>query len=80
MDTYNFPEDIKVRRFCLTLTGEARLWYESLKPIDMDWNALQTHFRQQYSKFGSSREHISMYGDRLGMMKMKTLLTHTSLK
>ena len=37
MDTYNFPEDIKVRRFCLTLTGEARLWYESLKPIDMDW-------------------------------------------
>ena len=24
----------------LTLTGEARLWYESLKPIDMDWNAL----------------------------------------
>ena len=56
MDTYNFPEDIKVRRFCLTLTGEARLWYESLKPIDMDWNALQTHFRQQYSKFGSSRE------------------------
>ena len=56
MDTYNFPKDIKVRRFCLTLTGEARLWYESLKPIDMDWNALQTHFRQQYSKFGSSRE------------------------
>ena len=56
MDTYNFPEDIKVRRFCLTLTGEARLLYESLKPIDMDWNALQTCFRQQYSKFGSSRE------------------------
>ena len=56
MDTYNFPEDIKVRRFCLTPTGEARLWYESLKPIDMDWNALQTHFRQHYSKFGSSRE------------------------
>ena len=27
--TYNFPEDTKVRRFCLTLTGEARLWYES---------------------------------------------------
>ena len=56
MDTYNFPEDIKVRRFCLTLMGEARLWYESLKPIDMDWNALQTCFRLQYSKFGSSRE------------------------
>ena len=27
MDTHNFPNDQKVRRFCLTLTGEARLWY-----------------------------------------------------
>ena len=25
MDTYNFPHDTKVRRFCLTLIGEARL-------------------------------------------------------
>ena len=58
----NFPDDTKVRRFCLTLTGEARLWYESLRPIEMDWEALQECFRQQYSKFGSSREqyfHVS---------------------
>ena len=53
---HNFPDDTKVRRFCLTLTGEARLWYESLRPIEMDWEALQECFRQQYSKFGSSRE------------------------
>ena len=25
MDTHNFPNDQKVRRFCLTLTSEARL-------------------------------------------------------
>ena len=56
METHNFPEDTKVRRFCLTLTGEAKLWYESIRPIEMDWNALQKCFRQQYSKFGSSRE------------------------
>ena len=56
METCHFPEDTKVRRFCLTLTGEARLWYESTRPIEMDWDALQEHFRQQYSKFGSSRE------------------------
>ena len=56
MKTHNFPEDTKVRRFCLTLTGEVRLWYESIRPIEMDWNALQECFRQQYSKFGSSRE------------------------
>ena len=56
MDTHNFPEDTKVRRFCLTLTGEARLWYESIRPIEMDWEVLQECFRHQYSKFGSSRE------------------------
>ena len=26
-ETYNFPEVVKVQRFCLTLTGEVRLWY-----------------------------------------------------
>ena len=30
METHNFPEDQKVRRFCLMLTGEARLWYATL--------------------------------------------------
>ena len=40
MDTHNFPKDTKVRRFCLTLTGEARLWYESIRPIEMDWEVL----------------------------------------
>ena len=29
MDTYAFPEGVKVQQFCLTLVGEARLWYES---------------------------------------------------
>ena len=27
MDTHDFPDNIKVQRFCLTLIGEARLWY-----------------------------------------------------
>ena len=56
IDKHNFPGDTKVRRFCLTLTGEARSWYESIRPIGMDWEALQECFRHQYSKFGSSRE------------------------
>ena len=51
METHNLPEVAKVRRFCLTLTSEARLWYESLRPIVVDWIGLQEHFRQQYSKF-----------------------------
>ena len=30
MTTHDFPDDQKVMRFCLTLSGEARLWYETL--------------------------------------------------
>ena len=37
MDTHRFQGDEKVQRFCLMLTGEARLWYESLRPINADW-------------------------------------------
>ena len=28
MDTHNFQDQVKVQRFCLTLVGEGRLWYE----------------------------------------------------
>ena len=56
METHNFPEEAKVQRFCLTLTCESRLWYETLRPIEIDWTASQECFRQQYSKFGSTRE------------------------
>ena len=48
MGIHQFPEDIKVQRFCLTLVAEARLWYESLRPINVDWQGLQKQFRQQY--------------------------------
>ena len=41
----DFPEDVKVQRFCLTLTGEDRLWYTSLEPIVMTWQELQNQFR-----------------------------------
>ena len=37
METHNCPDMVKVQRFCLTLTGKVRLWYESLRPIVIDW-------------------------------------------
>ena len=43
---------------CLTLVGEARLWYESLRPINVDCIWLQIQFRQQYSKIGNTREQL----------------------
>ena len=33
MNAHHFDENIKVQRFCLTLLGEARLWYQSLEPL-----------------------------------------------
>ena len=55
METHNFPVDAKVR-ICLTLTGKARLWYETLGTVQLDWTALQDCFQQQYSKFGNTRD------------------------
>ena len=40
MDTHAFPEGLQVQCFCLTIIGEARAWYESLRPINVDCNGL----------------------------------------
>ena len=58
MNTHDFPDGVKVQRFCLTLTGEARLWYASLEPIAMTWPELQNQFRRQYSKLDNTREQL----------------------
>ena len=58
MDTHAFQEGFKVQYICLTLVGEARLWFESLTPIYVDWIRLQNQFRQQYSKIGNTREKL----------------------
>ena len=41
MNAHHFIEGVKVQRFCLTLLGKARLWYQSLEPINVDWQGLQ---------------------------------------
>ena len=56
MWTHNIEANVKVDRFCLTLLGEARLWYETLNPDTIDWPTLKNAFRQQYSKLGHTPE------------------------
>ena len=74
MDTHAFPVGVKVQRFCFTLVGEARLWYEVLRPIALDWNGLQTQFRQQYSVIGNIMgKSYFMHGDHCTMMKIQKL-------
>ena len=58
MNLHHFNEGVKVQQFCLTLLGEARLWYQSLQTINVDWQGLQNLFRQQYSKIGNTREQL----------------------
>ena len=58
MNTHDFPDGVEFQRFCLTLTGEAKLWYASLEPIVMTWPELQNQFRRQYSKLGNTREQL----------------------
>ena len=58
MEAHNFPDGDKVRHFCLTLVGEARLWYESLALLDDDWPALQNKLRWQYSKIGNTPKQL----------------------
>ena len=40
------------------LMGEARLLYATLGTAQLDWQTLRDCFCQQYSKFGSTREHF----------------------
>ena len=42
MTAHDFPEDQKEGRFCLTLTGEARLWYANLNVLQqqLNWTGL----------------------------------------
>ena len=58
INTKGFPEGVKVHKYSLTIVGEARLWYESPRPITLDWNDLQNQFRQQYVKIGNTREPL----------------------
>ena len=59
MDTHHFEEEVKVQRFCLTVLGEARLWFHSLEPLEnTTWLQLQNLFRQRYSILGNTHEQV----------------------
>ena len=58
MNAHHFQEDVKIQRFCLTLLGEARLWFQSLEPLGNTWPQLQNLFREMYSKLGNTCEQL----------------------
>ena len=59
MNAHCFVNGVRVQRFCHTLLGETRLWFQSLKPLDnVTWSELQNLFRQGYSKLGNTCEQL----------------------
>ena len=59
INAHCFNDDVKVQRFCLTLLGEARLWFQSLDPLgNTKWLQLQNLLRQRYSKLGNTCEQL----------------------
>ena len=49
---------LKSKDFVSHYWEKARLWYQSLEPINVDWQGLQNLFRQQCSKIGNTREQL----------------------
>ena len=59
VNAHHFKEDVKVQRFCLTLLGEARPWFQSIESLgNTTWPQLQNSFRQRYSKLGNTHEQV----------------------
>ena len=64
MDTHQFQEGV-------TLGGEERLWYESIRPIIVGWQGLQNQFRQQYSKTVTQKNSYFMHGNHFILMRIQ---------
>ena len=71
MNAHHSTDGVKVQRFCLTLLDEARLWYQSLEPINVDWQGLQNLFMQQYSKLVTPENNYFTHGDHLISMRIQ---------
>ena len=62
------------------MTREVRLWYKSLRPIVVNWQALQDKFRTQYSKIGNTQDNYFMLGDCFICDQNKTSSSVTGLE
>ena len=53
----HFVDDVQVQICCLTILCEARLWYQSLEPINADWQELKIYLGS-FFKIGNTREQL----------------------
>ena len=74
MDTHNFTPNQRIQRFPLTLTGEARLWYQSIHPFQGNLEDLQERLSTQFSKIGNTRKQLPRTWKIFYLMKMQKQL------
>ena len=68
MVTHHFPEVAKIQRFCFTLIGEARLWYESLRPTVVGCTGYMKNSDNSIQNVVIHKSNYSIYGDHFIMM------------
>ena len=74
MEAHNFPEGEKVRHFRVTLIGEARLWYESLAPLDNDWPGFAKQVQVAiFPRLVILQNNCFMSGGHLSLTRTQTL-------
>ena len=71
MDTQRFQDSDRVQIFFLTLTGEARLWYESLRLINADWDRTKTHLSSNIQRQAILGNNYFMHGYLSNLMKIQ---------
>ena len=70
MNSHHFADGVKVQRVCLTLLGEARLWFQSLEPLgNMTWQELQNFLDRGIQNWVIHVNNYFMHGDHLVLMK-----------
>ena len=74
MNAHHFNDDVKVQRFCLTLLGEARLWFQSLEPLgNTTWPELQNFLDKGIQNWAIHENNYFMHGDHSILMKILKL-------
>ena len=70
----------KGKEILFNLYGEARLLYETLGAAQLDWEALQDCFWQQYSNLVIDKNSTSMLGGHFSLMRALIQLIHSYIK
>ena len=81
MNAHHFTDDVKVQRFCLTLLGKARLWFQSLEPSEnTTWPQLQIYLGKGIQNWATHVNNYFMHGDHSILMKTLKLYILMSCK